>query len=113
MDKIKCKLDDSHCAIDHVKKLPCGNLCCIDCIKHTLNISFNGSFTCKACNQDHALRSANDLLDMDIDAVLIENESEILASLRMKLEKHMRNLEGNLVEILLFVTDCLETASYI
>jgi hypothetical protein len=50
---------------------------------------------------------------MDIDAVLIENESEILASLRMKLEKHMRNLEGNLVEILLFVTDCLETASYI
>jgi hypothetical protein len=103
MEKIKCKLDENHFAIDHVKQLPCGYLCCHDCIKQTLNVHFNGSFRCKACDKDHPLKSANDLLDVDMEKILSENENEIIDQLRAKLEMRMRNIEGmsyTLIEII-------------
>ncbi len=99
MDKINCKLNENHCAIDKVKRLPCGNICCLDCIKQTLNVNFSGGFICEACHERHALRSANDLLDIDMDNILKENENEIMCQLRTKLETYMRNIEGKLFKI--------------
>jgi hypothetical protein len=101
MKIIECSIGKDHYAIGHVKQLPCGNIACYECIKNELykQAAAGRRFSCIVCNQEHIIRSENELSDFDIESLLLENKNEILSQFSQNLESCLKRVEGKLVKL--------------